>query len=81
MCRERRLGPALRDQKADEQPDAEHARTERERERPEEVVVGEVVRDRPGRLGDMYGKERLLVLVLALLCVGTLVTAIAGRSR
>jgi EmrB/QacA subfamily drug resistance transporter len=31
-----------------------------------------------GRLGDMYGKERLLVLVLALLCVGTLVTAIAG---
>ena len=31
-----------------------------------------------GRLGDMYGKQRLLVLVLALLCVGTLVTAIAG---
>ena len=29
----------------------------------------------------MYGKERLLVLVLALLCVGTLVTALAGRSR
>ena len=31
-----------------------------------------------GGLGDMYGKQRLLVLVLALLCVGTLVTAIAG---
>jgi EmrB/QacA subfamily drug resistance transporter len=30
-----------------------------------------------GRLGDMYGKEKLLVLVLALLCVGTLVTAVA----
>ena len=25
-----------------------------------------------GRLGDMYGKERLLVIVLALLSVGTL---------
>ena len=24
-----------------------------------------------GRLGDMYGKERLLVIVLVLLCVGT----------
>jgi MFS family permease len=30
-----------------------------------------------GRLGDMYGKERLLVLVLALLSVGTLVSALA----
>ena len=30
-----------------------------------------------GRLGDMYGKERLLVAVLALLCVGTLVSALA----
>jgi EmrB/QacA subfamily drug resistance transporter len=30
-----------------------------------------------GRLGDMYGKERLLVLVLVLLCVATVVSAIA----
>src|SRR4051812_2097983 len=30
-----------------------------------------------GRLGDMYGKEKLLVIVLVLLCVGTLITAIA----
>jgi EmrB/QacA subfamily drug resistance transporter len=31
-----------------------------------------------GRLGDMYGKERLLVIILALLSVGTLVTAVAS---
>jgi EmrB/QacA subfamily drug resistance transporter len=31
-----------------------------------------------GRLGDMYGKQRLLVIVLALLCLGTLVAAVAG---
>jgi len=31
-----------------------------------------------GRLGDMYGKERLLVVVLALLSVGTLISALAG---
>jgi EmrB/QacA subfamily drug resistance transporter len=31
-----------------------------------------------GRLGDMYGKERLLVIVLALLSVGTLITAVAS---
>ena len=30
-----------------------------------------------GRLGDMYGKERLLMVVLALLSVGTLVSALA----
>jgi len=30
-----------------------------------------------GRLGDMYGKERLLVVVLVLLCAATVVTAIA----
>ena len=30
-----------------------------------------------GRLGDMYGKTRLLVLVLVLLCVGTVVAALA----
>jgi EmrB/QacA subfamily drug resistance transporter len=30
-----------------------------------------------GRLGDMYGKERLLVVVLALLCVATVVSAVA----
>src|SRR6202140_4986094 len=30
-----------------------------------------------GRLGDMYGKERLLLFVLALLSVGTLVSAFA----
>src|SRR5579862_2519743 len=30
-----------------------------------------------GRLGDMHGKERLLVIVLALLCVGTLISAVA----
>jgi EmrB/QacA subfamily drug resistance transporter len=30
-----------------------------------------------GRLGDMYGKEKLLVIVLVLLCVGTLITAVA----
>ena len=31
-----------------------------------------------GRLGDMFGKERLLVIVLGLLCVGTLVSAAAS---
>src|SRR3954447_11127683 len=30
-----------------------------------------------GRLGDMYGKERLLVIVLGLLCGATVVTALA----
>jgi EmrB/QacA subfamily drug resistance transporter len=30
-----------------------------------------------GRLGDMHGKERLLVVVLALLCVATVVSAVA----
>jgi EmrB/QacA subfamily drug resistance transporter len=30
-----------------------------------------------GRLGDMYGKERLLVVVLVLLCVGTVASAVA----
>jgi MFS family permease len=30
-----------------------------------------------GRLGDMYGKERMLVIVLALLGVGTLMSAVA----
>jgi MFS family permease len=30
-----------------------------------------------GRLGDMYGKERLLMIVLLLLSVGTLVSALA----
>jgi MFS family permease len=30
-----------------------------------------------GRLGDMYGKKRVLVIVLALLCVGTAVSAVA----
>jgi EmrB/QacA subfamily drug resistance transporter len=30
-----------------------------------------------GRLGDMYGKERLLVVVLILLCVATVVSALA----
>src|SRR5260370_14473180 len=31
-----------------------------------------------GRLGDMYGKERLLLIVLVLLSVGTLVSAFAA---
>jgi EmrB/QacA subfamily drug resistance transporter len=31
-----------------------------------------------GRLGDMHGKERLLVVVLALLCVATVVSAVAS---
>lgn len=31
-----------------------------------------------GRLGDMYGKERLLVVVLVLLCVATIVSALAS---
>jgi EmrB/QacA subfamily drug resistance transporter len=30
-----------------------------------------------GRLGDIHGKERLLVVVLVLLCVGTVVSAVA----
>jgi len=30
-----------------------------------------------GRLGDMYGKARLLVVVLVLLCVATVVSALA----
>ncbi|HEY3550719.1 MAG TPA: MFS transporter [Gaiellaceae bacterium] len=31
-----------------------------------------------GRLGDMHGKQRLLVVVLVLLCVGTVVSAVAA---
>ena len=31
-----------------------------------------------GRLGDMYGKERLLMIVLALLAVGTIVSALSS---
>jgi EmrB/QacA subfamily drug resistance transporter len=31
-----------------------------------------------GRLGDMYGKERLLLMVLAMLAVGTLISAVAS---
>ena len=31
-----------------------------------------------GRLGDMYGKKRLLLIVLALLSIGTLVSAVAS---
>src|SRR3954453_16107257 len=31
-----------------------------------------------GRLGDMYGKERLLLLVLVLLGIGTLISAVAS---
>ena len=31
-----------------------------------------------GRLGDIYGKERLLVIVLALLSVGTVVSALSS---
>jgi EmrB/QacA subfamily drug resistance transporter len=31
-----------------------------------------------GRLGDMYGKERLLMIVLALLSVGTVISALAS---
>src|SRR5579862_6680216 len=31
-----------------------------------------------GRLGDMYGKERVLLIVLVLLSVGTLISALAG---
>ncbi len=30
-----------------------------------------------GRLGDMHGKERLLVIVLVVLCIGTVVSALA----
>jgi len=30
-----------------------------------------------GRMGDMYGKERLLVVVLALFCIATVISAIA----
>jgi EmrB/QacA subfamily drug resistance transporter len=31
-----------------------------------------------GRLGDMHGKERILLIVLALLCVGTLISALSS---
>ena len=31
-----------------------------------------------GRLGDMYGKERLLMIVLALLSIGTVVSALSS---
>src|SRR3954471_8130753 len=31
-----------------------------------------------GRLGDMYGKERLLIIVLLLLALGTLISAVAS---
>src|SRR4051795_12966542 len=30
-----------------------------------------------GRLGDMYGKERLLAIVLVLLCIATVISAVA----
>src|SRR3954470_22226534 len=33
-----------------------------------------------GRLGDMYGKERMLVIVLAVLAAGTLVSALATSA-
>src|ERR1700760_900014 len=31
-----------------------------------------------GRLGDMYGKERLLVVAVAALTIGSLISALAG---
>jgi len=31
-----------------------------------------------GRLGDMYGKERLLIIVLLMLALGTLISAVAS---
>jgi MFS family permease len=34
-----------------------------------------------GRFGDMYGKERMLLVVLGLLAVGTLVSALAGTIQ
>ena len=34
-----------------------------------------------GRLGDMYGKERVLMIVLALLSLGTVVSALAASFR
>ena len=34
-----------------------------------------------GRLGDMFGKERLLVIVLLVLAAGTLIAALSTRSR
>jgi len=34
-----------------------------------------------GRLGDMYGKERMLLVVLGLLAAGTLVSALAGSIQ
>ena len=33
-----------------------------------------------GRLGDMYGKERLLLIALGVFGVGNLVAALGGRS-
>src|SRR5689334_19487600 len=31
-----------------------------------------------GRLGDMYGKKLLLVIVLVVLCIGTVISAVAS---
>jgi EmrB/QacA subfamily drug resistance transporter len=42
------------------------------------LLVASVATPLIGRLGDMYGKERLLVIVLALLAAGTLVSALAS---
>ncbi|MBV9192775.1 MAG: MFS transporter [Solirubrobacterales bacterium] len=41
------------------------------------LVSASVATPLVGRLGDMYGKERLLVVVLVLLCVATIVSALA----
>ena len=34
-----------------------------------------------GRLGDMFGKERLLVIVLLVLAAGTLISALSTLAR
>ncbi len=41
------------------------------------LIAAAVATPISGRLGDMYGKERVLLLVLGLLAVGTLVSALA----
>src|SRR5689334_16648016 len=41
------------------------------------LVSGAVLTPIAGRIGDMYGKKRTLVVVLAVLCLGTTLSAVA----
>ena len=45
------------------------------------LLAASVVTPIAGRLGDMFGKQRVLVLALLGLAAGSLLGAIAARSR